>query len=207
MSDITAGGTLRAVTASVSGSVDNVVTTIKLSDAFESGLYEALGRVAVSFGRLEYSMLVVMKRLRQADRKSQGQPPQALDDAVLEDLPIKFEECEKLALSLFSKLITDSSRQSAFVELLRKARSLWENERNDCLHCCWTAATGGFRRAGQLPIEDSRWIMSMKRTPPMQRERELGAVNSFPPGSGDKGCAYLPRARFQTKLQTPPHAK
>ena len=142
MSDITGGGTLRAVTAAVSGNVDNTETTIELNDAFEASFYDALGRVVVAFGRLEYSTLIVIKRLRQFERQSLGQPPKTFDDAVLENFPVNFEECEKHAPSLFSKLITDSGRQSAFTALLSKARTLWETERNDCLHCCWTATTG-----------------------------------------------------------------
>jgi len=143
MSDISATitATLSAVTADGSSHVDNVVPTIILSDGFPEGFYEALGRVAVAFGRLEYSVLIAMKRLRQAERQRQGQPRKSFNDALLEDIRRDFKKCERQGVRLFVALVADGARQAAFKSVFGRARSLWEKERNDCIHACWTATS------------------------------------------------------------------
>ncbi len=144
MSDISGVARVSASPASgLKGEVDNLVPTIALSDAFEGGFYESLGRVAVAFGRLEYFIVIAMKRLRQADRQARSLPTKSFDDAVLNDIRFDFKKCEQEAVALFASLVADGPRRTDFTESFSKARLLWENERNDCLHCCWTAAHDG----------------------------------------------------------------
>ncbi len=174
--DISAGGRLTPVSAKFAGEVDNAVSTITLGNAFQAEFYDALGRVAVAFGRLEYSMLIVMKRLQQANRKSKNQPLLSLNAAILEDFPINFEECDKQAPTLYAKLVTDSTRQSEFDALVSKAHSMWKNERNDCLHCCWTSADGGAMRLRPKKVRDAAgdWTLTWEPSGVVKIEDLLG---------------------------------
>jgi hypothetical protein len=175
--DISAGGMLTAVSANIIGAVDNTVPTIRLSDAFEAGFYDALGRVAVAFGRLEYSGIILMKRLRQAERQRLGQPVKSFDEAVLEDLHIKFEDAERDAPALYAALIADPARQAVFLDLVARARCLWKTERNDCLHCCWTVSHDGrTQRLRPKKVQDKAgyWVLTWEPSGTVKVEELLG---------------------------------
>ncbi len=105
-----------------------------LSDAFEAGFFEALGRVVVQYGRLEYEMKLAVKRLSGLD----------FTEGFLhaENIQKIGPICDQ-AKELYAQREPDPTRQQNFSELLDEVRYAWEETRNDVIHACWTAQKNG----------------------------------------------------------------
>jgi hypothetical protein len=103
---------------------------IHRSNAFHAGFHDALGRVIVGFGRLEYQMKLVVKRLK-GDSFTEGM----LRAEVLRNMkPL----CDK-AKKLYAVRVADPDRRAAFAKILERSEVLWEELRNDIIHSFWTA--------------------------------------------------------------------
>ena len=142
MSEISGGAslTLPSVTVGATGAVDNTIT-FNPSDEFEEGFFDALGRVTVAFGRLDYMLMIALKRLRQTICQREGQPPRDFNVVIAEDFKTKdFGPRTKRAKKLFCCVVFDSTQIQAFEKLVAEANQLWNRERNDNFHAYWTAA-------------------------------------------------------------------
>jgi hypothetical protein len=103
---------------------------VTVSDDFPPGFYDALGRLVVAFGRVEYEIKLAVKSL--SDKGfSKG-----FYDAESESLRGFSTLCTK-AKGLAAAKLTEPHR-STFSDLVDKALSL-ATERNDNLHALWTA--------------------------------------------------------------------
>src|SRR5947209_2524485 len=109
---------------------------ITITDDFPPGFYEALGRLAVAFGRVEYEIKLAVKSLSgkgftagMAEAESSGQ----------------FARLCKKAKSLAAARRLPQPHLSTFARLLDDAMH-FAPERNDTLHAVWTAHGNGSPR-------------------------------------------------------------
>lgn len=163
---------IRPVTARLTGEVDNTVT-YQPSDAFPPGFYDALGRVTVAFGRLDYVMLIVLKRLHRTVEASEGKPRRGFDEILAENYWGCFGKKTALAAELFRKVVADAEQVAAFETCLDRAAKIWDPGRNDNVHSYWTATHKGtpmrirpklidkkmdWKRSAEVPVSDLQAI-------------------------------------------------
>ncbi|WP_250479232.1 MULTISPECIES: hypothetical protein [unclassified Caballeronia] len=106
---------------------------IPLKNDFPLGFYEALARVVVSFGRLEYLIKLCVKTLS-AEAFTKGMA-EAESKRQFADL------CKTAKLRAQEKL-NDSTKAERFSELIRQAEDLAEF-RHSAVHALWTSHTNG----------------------------------------------------------------
>jgi hypothetical protein len=106
---------------------DNTMKLVPVNNDFPSGFYEAIGSLAVVFGRVEYEIKLAVKSLSgkgfsagMAEAESSGQ----------------FGKLCRKAKTLASKKLPEP-HLSTFLNLIDKALSL-APDRNDNLHALWT---------------------------------------------------------------------
>jgi hypothetical protein len=111
-----------------------MVREIRRSNAFHAGFHDALGRVIVGFGRLEYQMKLAVKRL-----KGGSFTGGMLRAEVLRNMKPLCDEANKL----YALRVADPDRRAAFAKILERSEVLWEEIRNDIIHSFWTAGPDG----------------------------------------------------------------
>ena len=145
-----------------------MVHTFDPSDDFEPGFFEALGRLVAEFGRLEYIMKVAVKRLR-GEKFDEGM---LYAEEQLRHLDPLGEEAKKF----FCERVDDPSRVAEFERQVNDAVDKWE-ERNDCVHCFWTALDDHSPKRYRPKLEGPKKMKKLRwsrgRVVPVQELRAL----------------------------------
>jgi hypothetical protein len=146
--------TLSPLNAGVAAVADNTTiyetSTYRPNDAFAEGFYDALGRVTVAFGRLDYVIMLVLKALRRTIEARTGQR-RGFDELLAQDYRKSFADKIDLAKELFAEatagipqfgdLVLEEWTVVAFDQTLSDAKAIWDPGRNDNVHSYWTAVT------------------------------------------------------------------
>ncbi len=98
------------------------------SDAFPAGFHDAFGRVVIAFGRIEYLMALIVKRLAL----------KPLTEGVAEALSKRRIDliCDH-AKGLYARDPSDEALRRSFDALMDHVKATWNEHRSDLIHAYW----------------------------------------------------------------------
>lgn len=114
---------------------------VQIRDDFAPKFYEAIGKLAIAFGRIEYLLQLVVK-----DYHGRG-----FEAGLAKAKSQNFSRLLEFAEKEFNKSVQDPTERTTFKAFLDRAGNL-SDDRNDMLHALWTSDANGdaFRYRVQL---------------------------------------------------------
>jgi hypothetical protein len=104
-----------------------------VKDDLPTGFHDALGRMVLWFGRIEYLMKVIHLRLGGS----------ALGDAMQDaESAEQFDRRCRDLQALYDARVADPMQRVALSKVLGRLAAL-QQYRTDCVHCCWKAEKDG----------------------------------------------------------------